>query len=153
MEAPMGDSSGIKRGWNAFVWAGFGVTLLAFLSYFLFFVQFPVTRDIPWVTLLVFLAAGWLLAAGVRRAFGQPGRYRGKVSGVILSSLSLVVFGLFCYIIFYEARNVPASKDAPRAGQQAPDFTLADANGKPVSLSDLLKTNRAAVLIFYRGYW
>jgi peroxiredoxin len=38
-------------------------------------------------------------------------------------------------------------------GQRAPDFALADANGKTVALSDMLKGNRAVLLIFYRGYW
>lgn len=55
-------------------------------------------------------------------------------------------------------------KGAPRVGQKAPDFTLPDTTGKPVSMSHLLavplvdtgKTNVKAqwlVLIFYRGYW
>jgi hypothetical protein len=143
----------VKRSWNVFVWAGFGITLLAFLSYFFFFVRFPVTRDVPWVTLLFFLGAGWLLVVGVRRAYRQPDRYRGKVSGPILSALSLAVFSLFCLLIFYLARQVPASSDAPRAGQQAPAFTLSDANGKSMALADLMKGRRAVLLIFYRGYW
>jgi peroxiredoxin len=33
-------------------------------------------------------------------------------------------------------------------GQQAPDFTLVDQDGIPVTLSDVLK-HRKAVLIFY----
>jgi len=40
-----------------------------------------------------------------------------------------------------------------RVGQSAPDFTLANWDGKQVSLSDAVKNNRAVVLIFYRGYW
>lgn len=37
-------------------------------------------------------------------------------------------------------------------GETAPDFTLADQNGKMVSLSDV-KTKTPVVLVFYRGYW
>lgn len=149
----MQESSGMKRSWNAFVWVGFAFTLVAFLSYPLFFVRFPATRDASWLNLLLFFVGAWFLAAGLKRAFREPERHRGKVSGVVLSALSLVVFGLFCYGILYLARQVPSSSDAPRAGQKAPGFTLSDAHGKTVSLSDLVKTNRAVLLIFYRGYW
>jgi hypothetical protein len=143
----------MKRSWNAYVWVGFAVTLLAPLSYFLVFLRFPATRDVPWVNLLLFVVAGWFLGIGLKRAFGEPERYRGKVSGVVLGAVSLLLFGLFCYFTFSLSRDLPASSDAPRAGQQAPSFTLADANGKLVSLSELLKGHRAALLIFYRGYW
>ncbi len=48
----------------------------------------------------------------------------------------------------------PPASSAPQAWHDpAPDFTLQDANGKPVTLSDLRRTNRAVLLIFYRGYW
>jgi hypothetical protein len=143
----------MKRSWNAYVWVGFAVTLLAPLSYFLVFLRFPATRDVPWVNLLLFVVAGWFLGIGLKRAFGEPERYRGKVSGVVLGAVSLLLFGLFCYFTFSLSRDLPASSDAPRAGQQSPGFTLADANGKLVSLSQLLKGHRAALLIFYRGYW
>jgi peroxiredoxin len=39
-----------------------------------------------------------------------------------------------------------------RAGQQAPNFTLPDAAGRPVMLSQLL-ANGPVVLVFYRGNW
>lgn len=142
----------MKRSWNGYVWAGFAVVLLAAFS-FLFLVRFPATRDFPWVNLLLFGAGALLLAAGLRRAFLQPDRYRGKVSGAILSVLSLAIFGLFCYGVFVLAADIPSASGAPRPGTPAPDFKLADAEGKPVALSELLKKNRAVLLIFYRGYW
>jgi len=55
--------------------------------------------------------------------------------------------------------QLPLSTGAPYVGQKAPNFTLPDQNGKPVSLSDLLapaapgKKHGGVVLIFYRGYW
>lgn len=39
-----------------------------------------------------------------------------------------------------------------QAGQKAPDFTLSDAVGTPVSLGELL-TAGPVVLVFYRGNW
>ena len=143
----------MKRRWNWLVWAGFVVALLAAYSYIFLFVRFPITRDFPWVNLLLFLAAGWLLGVGLYRAFAQPGQYPGRVSGPILAALSLGIFSLFCYGAFYAARRLPPGENALRVGQPAPDFALADVNGQTQSLSQLHQGKRAALLIFYRGYW
>ena len=37
-------------------------------------------------------------------------------------------------------------------GEQAPDFTLTDQNGRTQSLA-AERGKRAVVLVFYRGYW
>ena len=71
----------------------------------------------------------------------------------MLGALSLLVFGLFCYLNFSLAKNLPPANAGLHAGQQAPAFTLSDENSKPVALSELMKNNRAVLLIFYRGYW
>ena len=39
-----------------------------------------------------------------------------------------------------------------RVGQTAPDFTLPDTNGRPVSLAEL-RARGPVVLSFYRGRW
>ena len=104
----------MKRTWNTFVWAGFAVVVLSVLSYFFFFLRFPATRDFPWVNLLLFAAGGCLLGIGLKRAFGQPARYRGKVSGIILSVLGLLIVGLFCYGMFSLTKDLPST-----AGQDA----------------------------------
>jgi cytochrome oxidase Cu insertion factor (SCO1/SenC/PrrC family) len=44
-----------------------------------------------------------------------------------------------------------SAAEPPRVGQQAPDFTLVDQNGKRVSLS--AARGHKVVLVFYRGYW
>ncbi len=147
----------MKRSWNWSIWVGFLFVLAGFLS-FSFFVQFPSTRDFPWVNLLLFCAGGFFLVLGLVRAFTQPDRYRGKIFGLILTTASLLAIAFFAYGIFYLARQLPASSAAPRIGQKAPDFTLPDQSGKEVALSDLLsplagtKAN-GAILIFYRGFW
>ncbi len=143
----------MKRRWNSPGWAGFAITLAAILSYFLIFYRYPVTRDVPWVTYVLFAPAVALLVVSVRRAYEQPEQYKGKISGPILSTISIALMGLFCYMVLVLTKDVPAAANALQAGQQAPDFTLNDASGRPVALADILHKNRAAVLVFYRGYW
>jgi len=143
----------MKRRQNILLWVGFVMVLLAVGTYIPIFAVYAVTRDVPWVNYLLFAAGGVLLVLGLRRAFGQPELNRGKVLGSILASLSLLLFGFFCFGVFYAAKDLPSSQTAVRVGQSAPDFTLANWDGKQVSLSEGLKNNRAVVLIFYRGYW
>lgn len=146
----------MKRSWNWLLWAGFLFALAGFLSY-VFFIQFAFTRDFPWANFLLFGIGGVLLVVGLARAFGKPKLYRGKVFGTILTGLSLLVFAFFSYILFYELKQLPASAEAPRVGQKAPEFTLPDQNAKPVALADLILSQAGkpggAVLIFYRGFW
>jgi hypothetical protein len=142
----------MKKSWNWMLWIGFLLVLVGFFSY-AFFVLFPATRDFPWVNLALFCAGGILLIVGLARAFGRPQVYRGKIFGPILAVISLLGVGLFAYGVFYEVRQMPASAGAPRIGERAPEFTLPDQDGKPVALSDILGSSRAAVLIFYRGHW
>ena len=135
------------------LWAGFVIVVLSVVSYVPVFAIFPVTRDVPWVNYLLFVAGGAMLVVGLKRAYREPDRYRGKISGPILSVLSLLVAGFFVVGVLYLTKQLPASPDAPRTGQPAPAFTLASADGKQVALADLLKGHRAVFLIFYRGYW
>lgn len=149
------------RRFNWPIWAGFLLSLIAFLSYFFIFVWFPVTRDFPWANFLLFALAAGLLVVGVRRAFApdRPRPMRSKIGGAILATLSVAIFGFFILITFINARRLPASHSAPQVTQKAPDFTLSDTNGKSVSLSELLsspvngKAPKAVLLVFYRGYW
>jgi hypothetical protein len=159
------------------LWTGFLLSVIAIISYPTVFVWFPVTRDFPWANLLLFAAAAALLLVGVRRAFA-PGRShpkRSKIAGAILATLSVAIFGLFILSAFVIARWLPASHGAPQVGQKAPDFSLSDTTGRPVSLSDLLAApikggtgnagalahneqevrpaTKGVLLVFYRGYW
>jgi len=143
----------LKRRWNISIWAGFAIVLVSLVSYIPFFALFPVTRDIPWANYLLFLAGLVLLGIGLNRAFRNPDQYRGKIFGSILGVLALALVGFFYAGVSYFSKLLPASLDAPRAGQSAPTFTLAGSDGKQVSLADLLKGNRGVLLIFYRGYW
>jgi hypothetical protein len=143
----------VKRHWNVPIWAGFAIVIVALVSYIPIFAEFPITRDIPWANYLLFLLGGGLLAFGVRRAFRDPEHYRGRISGSILAALSVVLLGFFVVGILYLAKQIPSAEQALRPGQSAPPFALQDIAGKQVASSELLKSHRAVVLVFYRGYW
>jgi hypothetical protein len=65
-----------------------------------------------------------------------------------LSTLLLLGGAWFNFV----AARVPVTPTALRVGEPAPDFTLPDAAGRPVSLADY-RGRKAVVLVFYRGYW
>ena len=127
-----------NRGWNWLLWAGFVLSVMAFISYFSFFVEFPSTRNFPWVNLLLFAVAAGFLVVGIRRA---------------------LIYGLFAFSIFVAGRQMPASAAAPRVGAKAPEFTLTDSDNQPMSLTGLPTepvrgaAPKGVMLVFYRGYW
>jgi hypothetical protein len=152
-----------KFNWQ--ILSGFLLSLIALFSYPFVFVRWPVTRDFPWAPLLLFGVAVVLLFVGLRRAFAPDRSHpkRSKIVGSILATLGVLILGLFIFAAFIMSRWLPAAHGAPRVGQKAPDFSLADTTGKNVSLSELLtrpindkassSNPRGVVLIFYRGYW
>jgi cytochrome oxidase Cu insertion factor (SCO1/SenC/PrrC family) len=142
----------MKRRWNLAIEAGFAISVFAFLSYYFIFVRWPVTRDVPWVNLLLFAAGLGLAALGVMRAYRQPERYRGKVRGPLWGGFGVLIFAAFLFLNFWFSKQMPTGANAPAVGAAAPDFTLPDASGRPATLSSLHK-DQWALLIFYRGYW
>ena len=147
-----------RRNW--LLGLGFLLCLAGFVGYFPL-VRFPITRDVPWLTYLFFAAGAISLAIGLKRAFGSPGAYRGKILGPVLSLISLLIISTFGVFIFYFAKQLPHSAGAPQVGQKAPDFSLNDVNQQTVSLASLLASPvpgsqtapKGVLLIFYRGYW
>ena len=153
-----------KSRWNWPVWLGFLLSVLAVLSYPLFFYRFPITRDVPWASFVLFAIGLVFLVVGLRRVFAKEPVSRGKVLSPILAFLSVAVFGLFCFGIFYGSRQLPKSLGAPKVGQKAPEFELRDTHEGLVSLTSLLSTPldpanpsrgvpKGVLLVFYRGYW
>jgi hypothetical protein len=141
-----------RRRRNLIIWAGFAVVLLGAFSYLPLFANMAITRDIPWANFLLFIAGVVMIAVGLKRAYGAPDAYRGRISGSILGVLSLLSIGLFSYGVFVLTK-VPSPQGPPKPGDPAPRFTLANTEGAQVGLADLLKDRRAALLIFYRGSW
>ncbi|HYV20026.1 MAG TPA: hypothetical protein VFC25_13465 [Verrucomicrobiae bacterium] len=146
----------MKRRWPYSIWLGLAIVLAAPVLYATVFIRNPATRAMPWPSFLLFAAAVGLLVHGLLRAWRAPRDYRGKVVAPIALFAGLAVTGFFCWGLFYAARQVPDSLGAPRVGQLAPDFTLPDQDGRPVSLAQLLaapSASNGAMLVFYRGYW
>jgi hypothetical protein len=159
----------MKRHTNLRLWVGFILVVAGIAGYPTLFIRFPLTRDFPWATLLLFALGAGLLAVGLLRAFTQPHAYRGKIAGSILASISVLMIGFFLAEWFYVARRLPASRGTPQVSESARDFTLPDSTGRPVTLSGLLNSSfgsnnwpdsalpsgktAGVVLIFYRGYW
>ena len=151
-----------KRKWNLQIWSGFLLAVATVPSYLLFFARFPITRNVPGASWLMFAAAGGLLVAGVHSAFANPEMYRGRIVGLILAVLSLGAVGVFAYATLYASRQLPVAGCAPAVGDKAPEFALADTSGRIVALSMLLSEPmpgiqegkpRGVLLVFYRGYW
>lgn len=149
---------------NGALQAAWIVTLAAFLSNIVyFFWQFPGEWMLPWLNLALFAAALALCVKALRRAFGQPQLYRGKTAGSIVTVLACLMFA-FTILMFYVSRHIPGAAQAPREGQKAPEFTLTDTGGNPVTLASLMNAPlpnsprpdgkpKAVLLVFYRGYW
>ena len=70
------------------------------------------------------------------------------VGALVVSMVLLVAGGFFNFVMM----RVPAGRPLVTIGQPAPGFTLPDAAGRPVSLSDY-RGRKPVVLVFYRGYW
>lgn len=148
----------LKR-FNWQILAGFLLTFAGLLSFPLFFVSFPATRDFPWVNLVLIAVSLVLLVLGIKRAFEPNRSTLLKVLASVLALLSVAAIGLFLWSFFILAKQLPESAGAPQVGQKAPEFTLADSSGKQVSLAELLssplkgKQPKGVLLVFYRGYW
>jgi len=91
---------------------------------------FPL-HAVPHGRIFVFGISVVLLGTLLRRAFSPLALYRGKITGSILTLARLGVMDFFVFLVFPGFRGLPPSHGAPQVGQQAPEFTLPDINGKP----------------------
>jgi hypothetical protein len=141
------------------LWLGFLLSVVAFMSYPLVFVNWASTRDFPWANLVLFVVAALLVFMGIRRAFAPDRRRLSKIVASVIATLSVLIIAMFIFVAFVASRWLPASAGAPQVAQKAPDFSLTDTTNKTVSLTELLsqpingKPAKGALLIFYRGYW
>jgi len=152
----MTDTSGTRS--NRALWLGLFFTVLGPLSNWLYFHGAPAIA-VVWITLFVPAVGLVFLLIGIRRAFREPGVYRGKIWGSVAAGSSVLVLAASVGFFFLARRLPQPPADAPQLGQRVPDFTLPDSDGHQVSLSQLLSGSaggappRAVLLVFYRGYW
>jgi hypothetical protein len=112
---------------------------------YVFLLRVPAVRNHPEAYVIAFALATALAALAVARA-----RTRRWPAWLALgfSSLLLVAGAWFNFV----AARVPDTPTAFRVGDPPPDFTLPDAAGRLVTLSDY-RGRKPVVLVFYRGYW
>ena len=143
---------------NSAMWLGAFLLMAAILSNMLFFAKIPGQHSLPWINLLLGALAAAFCITALLRSQREPGLRRGKAAGWTLS-----ICQFSCSPSRSSVSLLPASprRAAPQVGQKAPDFTLQDTSGHPVTLAKLLSSPlpgaaeppKAVLLIFYRGYW
>jgi hypothetical protein len=136
----------MKQRFNWPLWTGLLLAVVAFVSYFALFAQFEITRDVPWASFILFAVAVLLLISGWRRATR-------KILPSIVAALGIVVLGAFTFLVTVGTKDLPASDGAPKVGEKAPAFTLADTNNRPLSLANAATGSNGVLLVFYRGHW
>ena len=114
----------------------------AIAGYFAF-LRVPAVRNHPELYLVAFALATVIAAAATWRAARWP-----NVAALALSAILLVLGGYFNFVL----ARVPQTPTVLKVGEPAPDFTLPDASGTPVSLVSF-RDRAPVVLVFYRGYW
>ena len=103
----------------------------------------PFIRNHPLLYLVAFALAAAIAAVATARAPRWP--------NVTALALAVVLLALGGYLNFVMAR-IPLGPSVLRVGQPAPDFTLPDATGAPVTLASF-RGRTPVVVVFYRGYW
>ncbi len=103
----------------------------------------PAIRNHPELYLGAFALATTIAAVASWRAARWP-----NLVALAISAVLLVLGGYFNFVL----ARVPAAAMALRVGEAAPDFTLPDATGAPITLASF-RDRTPVVLVFYRGYW
>jgi hypothetical protein len=118
------------------------LSLGAIAGYFAF-LRVPAVRNHPELYLVAFALAALIAGIASWRAARWP-----NLAALALSAVLLVLGGYFNFVL----ARVPATATTFKIGEPAPDFTLPDATGAPVSLASF-RDRTPVVLVFYRGYW
>ena len=112
---------------------------------YVLFLRVAIIRNHPEGYVVAFALATALAALGVARTQ----RRRWPAWLVLGFSALLLIAGAWFNFV---AARVPATPTALNVGERAPDFTLPDATGRPVSLTEY-RGKKPVVIVFYRGHW
>ena len=126
------------------------ISFVGFVSYFLVFARYPLTRDFPVVNLpLVFLAL-MLASIGFRWAWSTGKRGKRILHG--LGSIATCFFGaVLVWYVFSLSYELPAATEEAGKMTEAPSFSLPNAKGEEISLASMQGSR--VLLVFYRGFW
>jgi hypothetical protein len=146
--------------WNTAIFWALLLAISALATNFVFFLNPPMQATLPWLNLLLTVAALVLLVVGLRRAIAHWQNYRRRALSIVFSVLALIFAGASLFT-FSHARSLPSATAAPQVGEKVSNFTLEDTSGQQVSLDSLFQSTgdassaapKAVLLIFYRGYW
>ena len=116
---------------------------LAAIAGYIALLRVPSVRNHPELYLVAFAIATVIAGVATWRAARWP-----NFVALGLSVLLLILGGVFNFVL----AKIPATPTVLRVGEPAPDFTLPDASGAPVSLASF-RERTPIVLVFYRGYW
>ena len=121
------------------------VIALGAMPAYVLLLRVPSVRNHPEAYVGAFALAVVLAAVALARGRGR--RWPAWIALGVSTAL-LVLGSWFNFVV----AQVPATTPTVRVGEAAPDFTLPDASGRPVSLADY-RGRKPVVLVFYRGYW
>jgi cytochrome oxidase Cu insertion factor (SCO1/SenC/PrrC family) len=116
---------------------------LAAIAGYIVFLRVSTVRNHPELYLVAFAVATVIAGVATWRAARWP-----NFVALGLSVVLLILGGVFNFVL----AKIPAAPTVLRVGEPAPDFTLPDAAGAPVSLA-AFRDRTPVVLVFYRGYW
>ena len=130
----------MRSGWLAVLSLLISVGAVAVYSQLL---RVPAVRNHPEGYVAAFAIAATIAALAV--ALGR--RWYGWAA-LVLSLVLLLGSATFNFVL----ARIPDARTTLRVGERPAEFTLPDADGRPVSLADY-RGQKPVVLVFYRGYW
>jgi len=111
---------------------------------YILLIRVPTVRNHPGAYVAAFAVALALAVLALVR-----GRGRRWPAWIALGVSALLLAGGTWFDLV--VARVPMTPTVLRVGERPPDFTLPDAEGRPVSLAQF--RGKPVVLVFYRGYW
>jgi hypothetical protein len=129
------------------IWLSVSSVILAVgaIVAYVLLIRVPLVRNHPSAYLAAFALAVALAVLALAR-----GRGRRWPAWIALGLTSTLLVGGVWFNV--AVARIPPTRSVLRVGERAPDFTLPDADGTPVTLSEL-RGKKPVVLVFYRGYW
>jgi hypothetical protein len=108
----------------------------------------PGLRDNPWPMELVAVIATAAVVLIAIRAYREK---RVRAVATVSAALATLSTAGFLLLVHVATSQLPPATNELALGTPAPDFTLPDEAGRPVSLASL--RGQPTLIVFYRGAW